>query len=478
MSRTVEPALLNGVTCGRIEAAAGCGKTESIVQLTSIWDGRRTLILTHTLAGVSAIRRRLHGAGVPASRYALSSIDAWCVRRVSEFPMRAGPMPDPSDARSFYPAVRKGCLRLLASHALDAALISSYGRVFLDEYQDCGPDQHAIACTLASLIPTFVFGDPLQAVFNFRGSRVVGWDSDVAPIFPLIETLDHPWRWERVGSVELGQWLGRARESLRNGAGIDLKELPVGCEWRQLSGDVAKDAQAIRAATSYWHRADGSVLVLANPAQPQRHADIARAGDGIQVVENLDLRMVIQAVARLDQSAASQRLHLLLDLAHSVMTGISVNGILRRCDILQRGRSRTPATPDEEIALAFSLQPDWVHAEAALRQWSGQAGRKVFRREVLRMLLDCFNSTAAGRQPSLAEAMAFARERRRHQGRSATARSIGSTLLLKGLESDYTVLLDLEMLDPPHIYVALTRATRGMLVFSRDRWLGRTQLRT
>ena len=475
MSRTVDPALLNGVPGGRIEAAAGCGKTESIVQLTSIWSGRRTLILTHTLAGVSALRRRLHGAGVPANRYALSSIDAWCVRRVSEFPLRAGPMPDPSNARLFYPAVRKDCLRLLASHALDAALVSSYGRVFVDEYQDCGPDQHAIACTLAKLIPTFVFGDPLQAVFNFPGSPVVAWDRDVAPAFLLLETLDHPWRWERVGAIELGQWLGQARGSLRNGTGIDLQQLPEGCEWRQLSGDAAKDTQAIRAATSYWHRADGSVLVLANPAQPQRHADIARAGDGIQVVENLDLRTVIQAVARLDQAAEPERLRLLLDLAHSVMTGISVDGILRRCDILQRGRSRTPATPDEATALAFSLQPDWAHAEAALRHWSFQAGRKVFRREVFRMLLDCFNSTATGRQPSLAEAMASARERRRHQGRSPAARSIGSTLLLKGLEADYTVLLDLEGLDLPHIYVALTRATRGMLVFSRDRWLGRTR---
>jgi DNA helicase-2/ATP-dependent DNA helicase PcrA len=254
-----------------------------------------------------------------------------------------------------------------------------------------------------------------------------------------------------------------------------LKHLPAGCEWHQLSGDAAKDNQAIRTATSYWHRGDGSVLVLADPTMPHRHADIARAGDGIQVVENLDLKPVIQAVARLDQATMPERLHVLLDLAHSVMTGIKVNDILRRCDILQRGRSRTPATPVEATALVFSLQPDWVHAEATLRHWSAQAGCKVFRREVLRMLLDCFNAAATGRQPSLTEAIASARERRRHQGRSTAARSIGSTLLLKGLEADYSVLLDLEGLDSPHIYVALTRSTRGMLVLSRSRWLGRTR---
>jgi DNA helicase-2/ATP-dependent DNA helicase PcrA len=475
VSRTVDPALLDGVAQGRIEAAAGCGKTESIVQLTSIWGGKRTLILTHTLAGVAALRRRLQSAGVPTNRYALSSIDAWCVRRVSEFPLRAGPMPDPSNSRVFYPAVRNACLSLLASHALDAALISSYGRVFVDEYQDCGPDQHAIVCALTKLVPTFVFGDPLQAVFDFPGSPVVVWDRDVAPVFPLLVTLDHPWRWIRAGAVELGQWLSRARVLLGDGTGIDLQDLPEGCEWRQLSGDVARDTQAVRTATSYWHRADGSVLVLANPTQPRRHADIARTGDGIQVVENLDLRTVIQAMARLEQAPAPERLRLLLDLAHSVMTGIPVNDLIRRCDVLQRGRSRTPPTADETIALEFALQADWPNAEAALRRWAVQPGRRVFRREVLRMLLDCFRSTATGRQPSLEEAMASARERRRHQGRSTSARSIGSTLLLKGLEADYTVLLDLEQLSPQHVYVALTRATRGVLIFSRMRWLGRTR---
>lgn len=475
MAKAVDPARLDGVARGRIEAAAGCGKTEAIVQLTSAWSGTRTLILTHTLAGVAALRRRLQAAGIPAKSYVLSSIDAWCVRRVSEFPLRAGPLPDTSNPRVFYPAVRSACLRLLSSRALNAALVTTYGRVFVDEYQDCGPDQHTIVGRLADLIPTFVFGDPLQAVFNFPGAPVVSWDRDVAPVFPLLETLDHPWRWERVGAAELGQWLIQARAFLQDGTGIDLQQLPNGCEWRQLSGEVARDAQVIRTAASYWRREGGSVLVLASPTEPQRHADLARSGEGIQVVENLDLRGVVQGMAQLDGAAAAERLRPLLELAHSVMTGISVDGILRRCDTLQRGRARTEATPDEAIALAFALQPDWPQAGIALRSWSAQAGRRVFRREVMRMLLDCFSSAACGQQPSLTQAMVAARERRRHQGRPVAARAIGSTLLLKGLEADYTVLLDLERLSPAHVYVAMTRGTRGMLVFSRARWLGRAR---
>lgn len=473
MARTVDPAQLDDVGRGRIEAAAGCGKTEVIVQLTSTWTGRRTLILTHTLAGVAALRRRLQAARVPAHRYSLSSIDAWCVRRVSEFPMRAGPLPDAANPRVFYPGVRAACLRMLASHALDAALRGTYGRVFVDEYQDCGPDQHAIVCLLADLLPTFVLGDPLQAIFNFSGAPVVSWDGAVAPTFPLVETLDHPWRWERAGAAALGQWLIGARARLQDGTGVDLEQLPQGCEWRRPSGDAARDTQAVRTATSYWQREAGSVLVLANPSRPQRHADLARGGEGIQVVENLDLRQVVQHVAQLERAAAGERLRPLLELAHSVMTGISVEPMLARCNTLRDGRARVPATPDEAAALAFAEQPDWAQARTTLRTWSGLVGRQVFRREVLAMLLDSFASAAGDRQPTLTAAMAAARERRRHQGRPVTTRAIGSTLLLKGLEADFTVLLDVERLSPAHLYVALTRGARGMLVFSRDRWLGR-----
>ena len=472
MARVIDPALFEGVERGRIEAAAGCGKTESIVRLVAEWGGQRTLILTHTLAGVAALRRRLQTARVSPDRYSLNSIDAWCVRRVSDFPLRCGQLPDASNARFFYPAVRAACLELLASRALDTALGATYGRVLVDEYQDCGPMQHEIVCRVAALLPTFVVGDPLQAVFNFPGAPVVPWQETVAPTFPLLETLDHPWRWEKVGAAALGQWLLEARTRLQDGTGIDLEQLPAGSEWRPLTGNSARDAQAIRTATSFWQRQAGSVLVLANPRQPQRHAELARNGEGLQVVESLDLRGVVEGVTRLDQAAPEDRLRPLLELAHSMMSGVSVDTLIARCNTLRAGRARVGATADEAAALAFIAMPDWRQAQVTLRSMATQPGRRVFRREVFGLLLSSLEAVASGRRPSLEDAIAAARERRRHEGRPVTARVVGSTLLLKGLEADYTVLLDVEQLSPEHLYVALTRATRGMMIFSRDRWLG------
>lgn len=474
MARTLDPARLEGAPRGRIEAAAGCGKTEAIVQLTQGWGGRRTLILTHTLAGVAALRRRLHRANVPSNRYSLSSIDSWCVHRVSEFPQRAGPFPDANDPDAFYPAIHAGCLRLLEGHAVDAAVRATYGRVLVDEYQDCSPAQHAIVCQLAQLVPTFVFGDRLQAIFNFRRSRVVDWEGEVVPFFPLLEVLDHPWRWERVGAVDLGNWLVAARERLLDGTGVDLSRLPPGCEWRRLSGVRGNDQRTVLSAVAFWQRQAASVLVLANPHNPLRHARLARTASGVQVVENLDLESDFENVVRLEAAEGPERLPALFLLAQSVMTGMN-SSLLQRCESLRNGRARNQASPDEVEALAFLKAPNWHNARETLLRWSVLPGRRVFRREVFRILLDTLATAATSQQYSLSDAMFAARERRRHRGRVVPSRSIGSTLLLKGLEADYAVLLDVEDLSPAHVYVALTRCTHGMVICSSRRWIGRRQ---
>jgi len=473
LARIVDLEQVLGAGRGRIEAAAGCGKTESVVQLVAAATGGRTLILTHTLAGVAALQRRLRGAGIPSHRYRLASIDSWCVHRVADFPQRAGQLPDAGNRNTFYPAVRNACAQFLVSHALDSALRDTYGRVLVDEYQDCGPAQHAVVCALANVLPTVVFGDPLQAVFHWRGSPVANWDDDVTPNFPLLETLDHPWRWERAGMPELGQWLIRARARLIAGEGIDLANLPAGIEWRRYTGDWARDTQAIRQAVGYWQRDAGNVLVMALPTRPERHQELARATNGVQVVENFDLQHTVEGLARLDAAANDQRLRCLLDLAHSVMTGIDVNGMITRCTTLQNRRGRNPADADETAALAFAANPTWSQAESTLRAWSRAPGRRVFRQDVCKLVQESLNAASIGRVASLREAAVAARERRRHQGRSPARRAVGSTLLLKGLEAEYAVLTDVEDLGPDHIYVALTRATRGTLIFSRAQIIGR-----
>lgn len=56
------------------------------------------------------------------------------------------------------------------------------------------------------------------------------------------------------------------------------------------------------------------------------------------------------------------------------------------------------------------------------------------------------------------------REQNRFVSRPISRRSVGSTLLLKGLEADIVVVLNPEEMDANHLYVALTRGARQLVV--------------
>jgi DNA helicase-2/ATP-dependent DNA helicase PcrA len=75
---------------GAVTAPAGCGKTYLIAD--ALKRHRKTkpiLVLTHTNAGVAALRGRLDAFGVPATRYRLATLDGWAMRLAATFRMRS-----------------------------------------------------------------------------------------------------------------------------------------------------------------------------------------------------------------------------------------------------------------------------------------------------------------------------------------------------------------------------------------------------
>ena len=65
-----------------------------------------------------------------------------------------------------------------------------------------------------------------------------------------------------------------------------------------------------------------------------------------------------------------------------------------------------------------------------------------------------------------AEAAVQERERSRLIGRPLAKRTVGSTLLLKGLEADVAVILDPAEMDRRHLYVAMTRGAKRLVICS------------
>ncbi|MCP1854451.1 MULTISPECIES: UvrD-helicase domain-containing protein [unclassified Bradyrhizobium] len=77
--------------------------------------------------------------------------------------------------------------------------------ILVDEYQDCDLLQHQLVTAIDLRLPVRVYGDHLQAIFEF-GEELVDW-SLVEKAFSPLDRLTKPERWERAGCRKLGEWL-------------------------------------------------------------------------------------------------------------------------------------------------------------------------------------------------------------------------------------------------------------------------------
>lgn len=452
---------------GTITAPAGCGKTQIIADTLIQHAGAKpVLILTHTNAGVSTLRLRMQRGNVPSSAYRITTLDGFAMRLVGTFPERSGISPGILQLRSpgtDYPAIRQAACQLVQGGHLNETLAASYVHLIVDEYQDCNLVQHALVTAIAATLPTCVLGDPMQAIFGFGGNQLVDWNAHVLPQFPLIGELSHPWRWINAGTAALGQWLLHCRHVLSAGGNIDLRQAPAEVTWVQLLVGTV-DHQRLVAARTAAVTAWGQVLVIGDSRNPRWRRQMASQTPGATAVEPVDWAD-LTTFGLLFNLGAADALTRLVHFAGELMTQVGVAALLARLESLLRGTARNPPTLAEAALLAFAAGPSFPLAENALRALTRQDNARVFRPEILRGCIRAMQ-IAAGGGCSFAEATIRERERNRHESRPLARRSIGSTLLLKGLEAEVAVIPTPETMDAKHLYVAMTRGSARLVVCS------------
>lgn len=463
---------LFAVNGGTITAPAGCGKTQLIADTLALHRGAKPiLILTHTNAGVSALRSRLQRARVAQSAYRVTTIDGFAMHLVGTFPARSGLNPQVlklNNPGSDYNAIRASASLLLQAGHLRDVLVATYSRMIVDEYQDCSLSQHAIVAWLATSLPTCVLGDPMQAIFGFRGNQLVDWEADVLRQFPSVGELVVPWRWRNADTEAFGHWLLACRRTLAAGEGVDLQTAPPEVSWVRIRPEAA-DVQRIDAARTVAPNRDGSVLVIGDSQNVTGRRRMASQTPGAINVEPADMRDLTDFGRRFNPGAPDAVAQL-VTFAADTMTNVGAVELQRRVTSLRRGTARNPPNPVEQAMLSFVNSPSMANAMAALVQIQHGPGVRVYRPEILRSCVSAMQS-AAQENCTFHEATERERERRRHIGRSVSRRAVGSTLLLKGLEADVAVILHPEAMDAKHLYVALTRGARRVVVCSAARIL-------
>lgn len=452
---------------GSVSAPAGCGKTHLIAAALIQGAGPKPiLVLTHTNAGVIALRGRLDRASVPPSTYRLSTIDGFAMRLISTFPMRSGHNPQIlklTRPAQDYPAIRMAAAELLNAGHLNDVLAASYDRLIVDEYQDCSLVQHYIVAIAAQTLKTCVLGDPLQAIFGFAG-KLVDWTDDVCASFPAAGELTIPHRWINAGERVFGEWLLDARRRLLARTPVDLRSAPPNVTWVPLDGktDQARRLQACRTLAP---TPDGGVLIIGDSRYPREQRRFASQTPGAVTVESVDLRDLVEFAQGFDLRHPGA-LDRIVSFANDIMTGIGQSAFLARVATHRSGASATQPTDAERAALAFCNAPSHLAAVDVLVELNKQAGVTVHRPTVLACCIKTLRSCRDDIPGALADAAVKVREENRLLGRPLPKRAVGSTLLLKGLEAEVAVIVDLSGMDRAHLYVAMTRGSKKLVVCS------------
>jgi hypothetical protein len=463
--------LAASLTCGSIVAAAGCGKTEQIAQATAIASGRR-LILTHTHAGVDALRLRLKRHSVPSGKYRLETIAGWCLWYAASFPKRSGLCQNnPKDDREWI-AVYEATLRLIRSGAVDGVLTSSYSGIFVDEYQDCTLLQHQVIQAIADYFPVCIFGDPLQAIFDFKGQNPVDWETDVFPVFKEAAQLNTPWRWKNTGNDELAEWLVNLRYSLEKSEPIDLSSRP-GCVRWELLPSAAQSRQSKIIATCkavMGKTSDGRLAIIADPANINARAALAQklAAVGFSNIEPIGCKTLYEFGKKLETTMGMVRLETCLDFICACMTGADRKAYLDAVQGHLNGSKRGQAKFGDlvRIGAAVVKRSSEQPVNDLLAGFQHREATRIYRREMFFAMRSALQIKSTRQSICVTDAICEVQNRISHAGRTIGKRTVGSTLLLKGLEVEHSVIIHASNMSRKDWYVALTRASSTVTVLS------------
>lgn len=451
-------------------APAGCGKTELIAKAVCLDAGCRSLVLTHTHAGIDALRKRLKALGAAASTYEVDTIASWSLRLAASFPSTSGITTHRPD-NAQWKAVYAVAAHLLSIKAIKIVARASFDSVYVDEYQDCSPLQHDIVLKLADIIPTRILGDPLQGIFDFGDSEIVDWQSHIKPHFEELPRLSEPHRWRKKNPA-LGTWLLTVREKLEAGQPVDLRQAPDGCvTFVQLPPDPRQRGDIQRRTCMSAICRDNETLLAVHSWEPQCHTLARRTGGKFRSPETIECDALFRIVKELDDAPNSLTLaRVAFKFADLCLTKVK-SDLGRTGERIFDGRGLQQGLQyrhQEQLeALAEIVEEgSFTSVHKALLALARMSGVVKARHELFHEMLRSLKEHETGRHTCLEEAAIRARDRTRRNGRAPGRYVISRTLLVKGLEFDHVLILDANALDRKNLYVALTRGSRSLTVLA------------
>lgn len=454
---------------GYVIAPAGYGKTH-LIALAVKASQHPQLVLTHTYAGVHAIRKKMQSLAVPASRYRVDTIASWALRMCLSFPQTSkwkAERPGSKEWAKLYAS----CTALLERSFVKRIVNCSYSGVYVDEYQDCSLQQHTLVDALAKLLPCRLLGDPMQAIFDFSDASV-DWEQHVYPNFEPLGQLKVPWRWKLAGAEELGNWLDDASKRLRAGQKIVLAApLPKGV--RHVAVDLTDFANPGR-LNFFYPFLDHEEAVIAIHSGDQQsknktHKLAQSLGGKFSSIEEVEGKELFRFIKKLEAAkTVNQKLCVAIDFAKKCCN--AVDGILSATTKRGEQAKATKATKYPQLLEAanrYLAAPSSESLASFLSSIHRNPETSTYRRDLFNRLMHVLRMHEENPALNLLESANRYQQHFRHSGRPIRHNKlIGTTLLVKGLEYDHAIVLEAESMSAKELYVALTRGAKTVTIVS------------
>ncbi len=457
-------------------APAGFGKTYTISECLLYLEGKgKQLILTHTHAGVASLKNKFKQRNIPPSNYNIETITSFAQKYVLSFYVGTD-IPPQDNSKEYYPFIISKAIEIFKIQMISNVVSRSYCGLFVDEYQDCTTQQHKLISTLSVLFPTRILGDYLQGIFGFNGESLVDMqdENDMLEFTNNKYSLNQPQRWLRGNNSNLGLDLKKIRESLIKNEEINLSLFP------SIEIFIFDEKDLYLPYKEYYKEItkllkEENILIL-HPDSTRIHPRLAfvkKFNNRLTLIESIDDKDFYKIAKLADEITTENVVSKLIELCYKLFNKTGLNDWFNAKGLIKKKdeEKRISVGHLESIINDLKKEISYCKISIFLTKINDLQGVKCYRKELFRSFTRSLRDSYQNKI-TVSVAMVNDRNLTRRSGRRVMGKCIGTTLLTKGLEFDTVAIINAHKFNcPKHLYVALTRASKRLIVFTNKECL-------
>ena len=449
-----------------IQADAGCGKTYTILDSLKYITEGKALILTHTHAGVKSIKDKANLLDIKPNVYYVTTIHSFAKQYLHAFYVKKD-IPKEEDS-SYYDFILNKSKDIFSTSIVQDVIKTSYKYIFVDEYQDCTKNQHEIIMLISQHLKTYLFGDPMQGIYNFnRRDLLVNWETDIPKEFNKL-FLDKPYRWIN-NNEGLGKDIKEIRSKLEKRENININAYK--------SIEYIRDPGNFRTIPEIYNilsQNEKVLLIDANSYMLNSRVKFAyKYNMQFKVMEAITEKEFYKIAKLLDNYEKNYDTTYIKTVFTTLFKS-SINKYFRDNFILKSNIFTSPNDIVRKFAkLYYYFQNEYTKSKLlqVLETIIQLPEIKLYRHELFYDLYKAILE-ADSNNTTIYQAMCSIRNNKSILGYKPPNKCIGTTLITKGLEFDVVVLLNADKFkDPKNFYVAISRACKKLYIVSPTKQL-------